>query len=147
VPRETLTYCTISRLGLIPVVGREMMESVEDVLVGHTGQAGWGVGPGGEGGGRGGHGCVGVVSGDGERWAERGCGYKGPARDKTRGRAYCPVGGFGKNGPAFGGGGLHKKGSQVVWVPERSCHYKPSDRPIVIVSAHPNPFRTPVPLR
>ena len=55
------TYCTVSRLGLIPVVGREVMEPVEDVLIGDVCQAGWRVGPGDESGSRGGHGCLGVV--------------------------------------------------------------------------------------
>jgi len=67
--RGRLTNCAISRLGFIPVMGRKMMESVEDVLVRHTGQAGWGVGPrdeGGRGGGHGGRGRGGV-GGDGER--------------------------------------------------------------------------------
>ena len=53
---RNLTYCAIGRLGIIPVVGCEMMEPVEDILVRHTRQAGWRVGPGNESGGRGGHG-------------------------------------------------------------------------------------------
>ena len=59
--RGSLTYCAISRLGLIPIMGCEVMESAEDVLVGDTGQAGGRVGPGDEsgGGGRRGHGCLG----------------------------------------------------------------------------------------
>jgi hypothetical protein len=65
-----LTYCAISGLGLIPVMGGEVMESAEDVLVGDTCEAGWRVGPrdesGSGGGGRGGHDCLGGVSGDGE---------------------------------------------------------------------------------
>jgi len=65
--KSGLTYGTIGRLGFVPVMRCEMMEPIEDVLVRHTGQAGWGVGPGDEGGGGGGHGSRGGVSGDGER--------------------------------------------------------------------------------
>lgn len=85
-------YCAISRLGFIPVVRREMMESVEDVLVRHTSEAGWRVGPWDESGSGGGHGRVRVVSGKsaGTRrdvdW-RRGGGYKGRSDKGT----YCPV--------------------------------------------------------
>ena len=57
-----LTYCAISRLGFVPIVGCEVVESVEDVLVGDTCEGGGRVGPGherGGGGGGGGHGWVG----------------------------------------------------------------------------------------
>ena len=63
--KGVLTYCTIGRLGFIPVVGREVMESAEDILVGDAGQAGRGVGPGDESGGRGRGGHVWLRSGDG----------------------------------------------------------------------------------
>ena len=47
-------------------MGREVMEPVEDVLVGYACQAGWRVGPGDERGGRGGgHRTLGGVSRDG----------------------------------------------------------------------------------
>ena len=46
--KRFLTYCAIGRLGVIPVVGGEIMEPVEDILVGHTRQTGWRVGPGNE---------------------------------------------------------------------------------------------------
>ena len=52
------TYRAISRLWFIPVVGREMMQPAEDVLVGYTCQAGRRVGPVDESGGRGGLGCL-----------------------------------------------------------------------------------------
>lgn len=64
--KGALTNRAIGRLGLIPVVGREMMKSMEDVLVGDTGQAGRWVGPGDESRGRGRHGVLGGVSGDRE---------------------------------------------------------------------------------
>jgi hypothetical protein len=54
--KKLLTYCAISRLGVIPVVGRKMLEPIEDIFVRHARQTGWGVGPGNESGGRGGHG-------------------------------------------------------------------------------------------
>jgi hypothetical protein len=54
--KKFLTYCTIGRLGVIPIVGCEMMEPIEDILVRHARQAGRGVRPGNEsGGGGGGH--------------------------------------------------------------------------------------------
>jgi len=55
-----LTYCTVGRLGFIPVVGREMMESAEDVLAGHTCEGGRRIGSRDEsgGGGRRGHGYL-----------------------------------------------------------------------------------------
>jgi hypothetical protein len=63
-----LTYRAVSRLGLIPVMGCEMVESVQDVLVGDACEAGRRVGPRDERGSRRGHGyLVVVVSGDEER--------------------------------------------------------------------------------
>lgn len=57
--RSALTYCAVCRLGFIPVMGCEMMESVEYILVGDISQAGWRVGPGDESGSGGGHGWIG----------------------------------------------------------------------------------------
>lgn len=57
--KSKVTDCAISRLGFIPVMGGEMVESVEDVLVGHVGQAGWRIRPGDKSGGRGGHDLIG----------------------------------------------------------------------------------------
>jgi len=64
---RTLTYRTVGRLRFIPVVGREMMESAEDVLVGHTCEGGRGVGTRDEsgGGGRRGHGYLDELAGTG----------------------------------------------------------------------------------
>jgi len=53
--KKLLTYCAIRRLGVIPVVGRKVMEPIEDILVRHACQTGRRVGPGNESGGGGGH--------------------------------------------------------------------------------------------
>jgi len=84
---ERLTYCTVGRLGFIPVVGREVVESAEDVLAGDTCEGGWRVGTRDEsgGGGRRGHGYLDELAGTGRVWIGTRC-YK------SIGTSYCPGG-------------------------------------------------------
>jgi len=124
-----LTYCAIGRLGPIPVVGREVMESAEDVLAGDIREGGWRVRTRDESGGGGGRGH-GYLAGTGRLWT-------GARGYKSIGKTYCP-----------GEEGVNRH----VTVTDRdigSLLYTKggTDRPIVIVSAHPNPSLNTIPSR
>ena len=125
---RNLTYCAISRLGIIPVVGCEMMEPMEDILVRHTRQTGWGVGPGNESGGREGHGKnqrrrgeVGIG-----RWGEDSSSYKEQVSESRKRQEDEPIV-YIKFAP--GGFGMNLSICRLLLAK--------IDRPIVIVSDHP----------
>jgi len=114
--RGTLTYCAVSRLGFVPVVGREVVESTEDVLAGDTCEGGWRVGSGDEGGGGGrrGHGYLEELAGTGRVRGE------GAAVIRQQGepivRSWLVVSGFGRKEPTCRSSPLHKKGRRL-WSP------------------------------